>query len=68
MLDAAHHLLRIELAVEHHHALGDVLGQVADPLEVVGDAERADDVAQIHRHRLAPGDGEIAFSSISRCR
>ena len=39
-------------------ALGDVLGEVADPLEVAGDADRADDLAQIDRHRLAPGDGE----------
>ena len=37
---------------------GDVLGQVADPLEVAGDPDRADDLAQIDRHRLAPGDGE----------
>ena len=58
MLDPAHHLLQIELAVENHHALGDVLGEIADPLEVVGDAQRTDDVAQVDRHRLAPGDGE----------
>ncbi len=58
VLDAAHHLLQIELAVENHHALGDVLGEIADALEVVGDAQRADDVAQVDRHRLAPGDGE----------
>ncbi len=58
VLDPAHHLLQIELAVENHHALGDVLGEIADPLEVVGDAERADDVAQVDRHRLAPRDGE----------
>ena len=39
-------------------ALGDVLGEVADPLEVAGDADRADDLAQIDRHRLAARDGQ----------
>ena len=58
VLDAAHHLLRLELAVEHHDALGDVLGEIADPLEIVGDAQRADDLAQVDRHRLAARDGE----------
>ena len=48
----------MELAVERQHALGDVLGEVADPLEVVGDPQRADDLAQVDRHRLAAGDGE----------
>ena len=37
---------------------GDVLGEVADPLEVAGDADRADDLAQIDGHRLTPRDGE----------
>ena len=39
-------------------ALGDVLAEVADALEVVGDADGRDDLAQVQRHRLAPGDGE----------
>ncbi len=37
--------------------LGDVLGEVADPLEVAGNADRGDDLAQIRRQRLALGDG-----------
>ena len=51
-------LAAAELAVERHDALGDVLGEVADALQIVGDAQRADDVAQVDRHRLAPGDGQ----------
>ena len=58
VLDPAHHLLQLELDVENHHPLGDVLGEIADPLEVVGNAQRTDDVPQVDRHRLAPGDGE----------
>ena len=58
VLDAAHHLLRSEFAVEHQHALGDVLGEIADPFEIVGNAQRADDLAQIDRHRLAARNGE----------
>ena len=38
-------------------ALGDVLGEIADPLEIAGDADRADDLAQVDRHRLAARDG-----------
>ena len=37
-------------------ALGDVLGEVADALEIVGDVDRGHDLAQILRHRLAAGD------------
>ena len=39
-------------------ALGDVLGQIADALEIVGQPQRPHDLAQIDRHRLAAGDGE----------
>ena len=45
-------------AAERDHALGDVLGEIADPLEIVRDAQRADDLAQVDRHRLAARDGE----------
>ena len=58
MLDAADQLLRIEVAVERNDALADVLGVIADPLEVVADAHGADDLAQVDRHRLPPRDGE----------
>ncbi len=44
-------------APELHRALGDVLGQIADPLEIAGDADGADQLAQVHRHRLAARDG-----------
>ncbi len=42
---------------ELDRTLGDVLGEIADPLEVVGDANRADQLAQINRHGLAACDG-----------
>ena len=57
MLDAADQLLRMEVAGQRH-PLGDVLGEVADALEVVGDPQRAHDLAQVDRHRLAARDGE----------
>ncbi len=41
-----------------HAALGDVLGEIADALEVGGDADRHHDLAQVARHRLALGDRE----------
>ena len=37
-------------------ALGDVLGEIADPLEIAGDPNGADDLAQVDRHRLAARD------------
>ena len=58
VLDAADHLVRMELAAERDDALGDVLGKVADALQIVRHAQRADDLAQVDRHRLAPRDGE----------
>lgn len=39
-------------------AFGDVLGEVPNPFEIAGNADRGDDLAQIHRHRLAPRDGQ----------
>ena len=61
VLDAADQLLRIEVAVERDDALADMLGMVADPLEVVADAHGADDLAQVDGHRLPPRDGEDGF-------
>ena len=58
VLEAADQLERMEVAVERVDALGDVLGEVADALQIGGDAHGADDLAQIDRHRLAAGDGE----------
>ncbi len=54
----AQHLVDAEIVAERDDALGDVLGEIADPLEIVGDAQRADDLAQIDRHRLAARDGQ----------
>ncbi len=48
----------MQVEVERDNALGDMLGVVADPLEVVADAHRADDLAQIDRHRLPPRNGQ----------
>ena len=56
--DAANQLLRMQVIVERDDALADVLGMIADPLEIVADAHGADDFAQVDRHRLPPGDGE----------
>ncbi len=58
VLDAAQQPLRMEVAVDGGHALGDVLGEVADPLEVVAQPQRAHDLAQVDRHRLPARDGE----------
>jgi hypothetical protein len=41
------------LAVEHDGALGDILGQVADALQLGGGLDRRQGLAQIHRHGLA---------------
>ncbi len=46
------------LAADLERTLGDVLGEIADPFEIAGDADRADDLAQVDRHRLTAGDGE----------
>jgi hypothetical protein len=35
-----------------HRALGDVLGEIADPLQIAGDANGPEKLAQVHRHRL----------------
>ena len=37
-------------------ALGDVLGQIPDPLEIARDPNGADDLAQVDRHRLPARD------------
>ena len=44
------------LARDGERALGDVLGEVADALQVAGDLQHRHDVAQIVGHGLAPGD------------
>ena len=44
------------LVRDRERALGDVLGEVADALEIAGDADGRHDLAQVDRHRLAPRD------------
>ena len=56
MLEPAHQPGRRRLAMDDEHALGDVLGEIADAFEIAGNLQRADDLAQVPRHRLAPGD------------
>ncbi len=58
MFQAADQLQRMEIAVECSDALADILGEIADTFQIGGDAQRADDLAQIDRHRLARGDGQ----------
>ncbi len=43
MDDATDRAPRHVFAVQHDHALADILGEVADALEIVGDAQSADD-------------------------
>ena len=58
MLDPADQLLRMQIQIERHDALADMLGVIADPLEVVAHPHGADDLAQVDGHRLAAGDGQ----------
>ncbi len=58
MLEAADQLQRLEIALQRRDPLAHVLGEIADPLEVGRDPHRADDLAQVDRHRLAAGDGQ----------
>ena len=50
-----------KIEIERDDPLADVLGVVADPLEIVAHAHGADDLAQIDRHRLPAGDGQDRF-------
>ena len=58
MLEAADQLQRLEIALQRRDPLAHVLGEIADPLEIGRDPHGADDFAQVHRHRLAPRDGQ----------
>ena len=48
-LDIAHRL-------QHRHALGDVLGVIADALDHARDLERGDDIPKVRRHRRTKRD------------
>ena len=56
VLDADDGARNPEFEADLDRALGDVLGQISDPLEIAGDANGADDLAQVDRHRLAARD------------
>src|SRR5665213_1347974 len=56
VLDASDQALGTEVALDGDDPLGGVLGQVANPLEIVGDVDRRHDFAQVARQRLAFGD------------
>ena len=58
MLEAADQLQRLEFVLQCRDPLAHVLGEVADPLEIGRHPHGADDFAQVHRHRLAPRDGQ----------
>ena len=58
VLEADDRARHARLETDLHRALGDVLGEVADPFEIAGDADRADDFAKVDRHRLSARDGE----------
>ncbi len=56
MVEAVQHLLGEGHVADFLGALGDALAHVADALEIAGHAQRADDFAQVDRHRLALGN------------
>ena len=58
VLEADDRARHARLEADLQRTLGDVLGQIADPLQIAGDADRADDFAQVDRHRLPAGDGQ----------
>jgi hypothetical protein len=73
--DAAERFARHVFAVQRVHPLADVLSQIADPFELVGNPQNSDYFAQVDRHGLARGDGrnclllDVALLSIeSRIR
>ena len=56
MLEADDGARDARLDADLDRALGDVLGEIADPLEIACDANGADDLAQVDRHRLPARD------------
>ena len=56
VLDADDGVGRPAFKTDLDRALGDVLGQIPDPLEIARDPNGADDLAQVIRHRLPARD------------
>ena len=56
VLDADDGVGRPAFHADLDRALGDVLGQIADPLEIARNPNGADDLAQVVRHRLPARD------------
>src|SRR6516164_10431167 len=61
MFDAAQQIGWGKFAPQCDDTLPGVFRHVADPLEVAGNAQRAYNLAQVHRHRLTTGDREHRF-------
>ena len=57
MLEANDGVREPRLGTDLYCPLGDVFGEIADPLKVAGDADGPDYLAQIGRYRLTPRDG-----------
>ena len=55
MLQPEHQLLRLLLADHGQRALGDVLAEIADALEIGGDAQRRHDLAKVVGHAAGGG-------------
>ena len=58
MLEARHQRLGMVLAGDGKRALGNVLGEVADALQVARDLQYRHDMAQVVGHGLTPSDSE----------
>ena len=56
VLDADDRARRSAFHADLDRALGDVLGQIPDPLEIARNPNGADDLAQVIRHRLPARD------------
>jgi len=54
VLHAAAHPQRVRLPFQQRRTLGDVLGEIPDAFQIVAQPQRADELAQINRHRLPP--------------
>lgn len=57
VLELKHDFVDAVVLGQQQHPLGDILGKIANPLKIVGNAQGSDDLAQINRHRLPAGNG-----------
>ena len=61
VLEAAHQRALRIVAAHGDDTLADILGEVADPLEVVGDAQHRHQGAEVDGHRLSQRDRRDGF-------